>query len=48
MAIMEDMLRSAFKTVLNVDLPKPFRAWRTPRPCAVTAATNLTCASRSN
>jgi aspartyl-tRNA synthetase len=24
MAIMEDMLRSAFKTVLNVDLPKPF------------------------
>jgi len=24
MAIMEDMLRTAFKTVLNVDLPKPF------------------------
>ena len=24
MAIMEDMLRAAFKTVLNVDLPKPF------------------------
>ena len=24
MAIMEDMLRAAFKTVLNIDLPKPF------------------------
>jgi aspartyl-tRNA synthetase len=24
MAIMEDMMRTAFKTVLNVDLPKPF------------------------